>query len=266
MLSSGDDFTPEALGRLQNDYLSLPARTLIPYLMNLTFEEDEKVIEALEYLKDWDYILDKNSIAAGIYVMWEREIREMMDEKMLRPMVHDYVGSVQMTLVVRWIEQPELIFHQNPIAERDAFLKTAFEKAVGRLSRKLGSDLSAWKYGQERYKHAYLEHPLSTAVNKNWQEKLNLGPLPRGGYSYTPAANGYHDNNTSGASFRIIVDTEDWEKTLGINNPGQSGDPNSRYYDNLFEKWANDEYFIVPFDKVNVEAMSDYKLILLPLE
>jgi penicillin amidase len=87
--------------------------------------------------------------------------------------------------------------------------------------------------------------------------------VPRGGYSFTPAANAYGDNNTSGASFRIIVDTGDWEKTLGINTPGQSGNPSSPFYKNLFPIWANDNYFTVPFsyEKIKEKTVENTKLI-----
>jgi len=48
------------------------------------------------------------------------------------------------------------------------------------------------------------------------------------------------------------VDTEDWEKTIGINNPGQSGNPESPFYKNLFPIWANDGFVGIPFSKENI--------------
>ena len=262
ILRNSTDLSPNDMGQIQNDYLALPARALVPYLLELSFEDD-LTKESLAYLEDWDYVLNKESIAAGIYVMWERALRKMIDDKMLRPMVHDFVGSVQMTRVQEWMEHPELIFNTEPEFERNQLMKKAFEKAVHDLKHRLGSDITNWKYGQERYKHVYMTHPLGTAVNKSWQEILNLGPLPRGGYSFTPSANSYTDNNTSGASFRIIVDTGDWENTLGINNPGQSGNPDSPFYSNLFKKWADDEYFIVPYNKQAVVSQAKEQLMLL---
>ena len=88
--------------------------------------------------------------------------------------------------------------------------------------------------------------------------------MPRGGYSFTPSANSYGDNNTSGASFRILIDTKDWEGTRGINTPGQSGNPDSPYYKNLFELWANDGYFGVPYTREAVEQMAEERLRIAP--
>lgn len=258
VLSSGEKFTLEDMGALQNDYLSLPARRLVPYLLALDFD-NLKVTAARKLFKDWDYILDKNSITAGIYVMWERMIRADIFALAVPEEARPYVGSVQMTRVLQWIEDDQ-IFGEG----RDKFLKDSFEKAIIALEEKLGPDLKDWQYGQEAYKKAHIRHPLSAAVTEEYREKLDVGPVPRGGYSFTPGANAYGDNNTSGASFRIIVDTADWEETKGINTPGQSGDPESGFYKHLFQKWANDEYFKVSFDKKIVEDKAWEKVVYSP--
>ncbi|MEJ0064985.1 MAG: penicillin acylase family protein [Caulobacteraceae bacterium] len=38
----------------------------------------------------------------------------------------------------------------------------------------------------------------------------------------------------NGASFRMVVDVGDWDNSRIINSPGQSGDPASPHYDDLF--------------------------------
>lgn len=252
VLSSGKKITLDDMGQLQNDYLSLPARQLVPRLLPLTFEND-RARAAIDSLRNWDYVLDKNSVSAGIYVMFERKLRQAVDSMVLDPRVSDLVGSVQMTRVLEWVDHPEKIFAANPEKERDALLQASLLEALGSLEEKLGPDMGRWQYGQEKYKHALIRHPLSPALSPQWRKKLNAGPLPRGGYSFTPSANSYGDNNVSGASFRILIDTEDWERTQGINTPGQSGNPDSPYYKNLFETWANDGYFRVPYTREAVE-------------
>jgi len=259
VLSSGEDFTMEEMGSLQNDYLSLPARQLTHYLKNLQFE-NLKVRAAQNLFKDWDYVLDKNSITAGIYVMWERMIRADMLDLVVPKEARPYVGPVQMTRVLKWIEEDQIFGEEG----RSSFLKSAFQKAIVELEEKLGPELKDWQYGQENYKKALIHHPLSAAVSPFYREKLDIGPVPRGGYSFTPSANAYGDNNTYGASFRIIVDTADWEQTMGINTPGQSGDPESKFYKHLFEKWADDNYFQVNFEKKRVEEKAIEKTIYTP--
>lgn len=264
VLAEGKKFTMEEMGALQNDYLALPARMLIPYLKSLSFEDGSNQKNLAEMLLEWDFVLDKNSIPAGIYVMWERVLRRKFREHTVPVSVRKYIGSIQFSRILEWIADPEMIFSQDALRNRDRILKTSFEEALVELEEKLGSDQSQWQYGQAAYKHAMFKHPLSLALGENWNEILNIGPVARGGYSYTPGANAYGDNNSAGASFRIIVDTSDWEKTMMINTPGQSGNPKSPYYKNLFHLWADDGYFINPFSYQSVKARAKEKIMLVP--
>lgn len=262
VLAEKRKFTLKEMGELQNDYLALPARKLIPYLTDLTFE-NQKSEEVKSLLKNWDFRLDKNSVPAGIYVMWERKLRQNISRETTPEEVRGLVGSIQFSRVLEWIENPEKIFAQDGRKKMGAILKVSFEEAIAELESKLGNDINRWQYGQTAYKHSLIRHPLSLALSEEWRPVLDAGPMPRGGYSFTPAANAYGDNNTSGASFRIIVDTGDWEKTLGINTPGQSGNPSSPFYKNLFPIWANDNYFTVPFshEKIREKAVENIRLI-----
>jgi penicillin amidase len=263
VLSQKKKFTLEEMGALQNDYLALPARKLVPFLQN--FKADDPEADSLKRtLLSWDFRLEKNSIQAGIYVMWERELRSRFSDRVVPKSAAPYFGSVSLTRILEWVESPEIIFTSAHEQTRDELLKESFDHTIAAMREKLGSDVGNWQYGQAAFKHALIRHPLGAAVNSSWEKKLNHGPLPRGGYSFTPAANGYGDNNSSGASFRILVDTENWEKTLGINTPGQSGNPESPFYGNLFEPWANDRYFKVYFEKSKIKGSASEEFILEP--
>jgi penicillin amidase len=100
-------------------------------------------------------------------------------------------------------------------------------------------------------------------VNGNLKPLLNKGLLPRGGNGQTPGSTGGTDNQMSGASFRILIDTQDWDKTLLINSSGQSGDPKSHFYRNLFETWANDQYIPAHFTKYNILSVKAAQTLLL---
>jgi penicillin G amidase len=70
VLGSGKKHSLADMMRLQFDYLSLPARNLVPLLKDLK-SLDPKVESARNQLLSWNYILNANSIEAAIYVMWE---------------------------------------------------------------------------------------------------------------------------------------------------------------------------------------------------
>lgn len=260
-LSADDKLTIEKMSALQADYLSIPARTLAPMLNNLQFSG--LALQAKEQLKDWDFVLDKNSVAAGIYIMWERELIKRMQERFVPGSLKGLV-NLHLTKYIQWLQSPEHKFGNNPVAERDAFLKASFEAAVLNLEKKLGGSIANWKYGQEKYKHVYLEHPMVAIAGEEMKNKLNIGPLPRGGNNYTPGANGATDNQTAGASLRMVFDTGDWDQGVIINTPGQSADPSSPYYKNLFETWANDQYFPAYFSKEKINSVTAERLLLEP--
>jgi penicillin amidase len=251
VLSQNKKFSLDEMGELQNEYHAIPARLMVPHLLDLNFEE-KIMAEAQKLLVNWEYELDPESIPAAIYVMWERKLRDNFKNALVPEKVHSDFGALRMTRVIQWSENPELIFELDAENQKNEILKQSFIEAISELKIILGPNMDNWQYGQENFKHAHHRHMLSAVLSKEWKEKIDVGPVPRGGYSFTPAANAYGNNNTSGASFRIIVDTGDWEKTKGINTPGQSGNPESPFYSNLFEQWAEDNFFTVPYSKENV--------------
>jgi len=262
VLSKNNSLDLPTMGALQTDYYSIPASKLVPLLQALSIT-DTTLSQALTYLNAWDYVLDKTSIAAGIYVAWEKEIAAACTQRFIPESIRGYV-SFQLTSLIERLENPAPYFGDNFIEKRNDLLLTAFRKAIQSLQKKLGPNMKDWVYGQAKYKHITLEHPLATAVNTKLQEQLNMGPLPRGGNGQTPGSTGGTDNQMSGASFRILVDTKDWDKTLFINTPGQSGDPRSKFYKNLFETWANDQYFPAYYSKRKIREVGVEQLKLVP--
>jgi penicillin amidase len=263
VLGSGKKLSREDMMKLQTDYFSIPARTLVPLLKNLPFN-DSLTEKARKKLLDWDHVLDKGSIPAGIYVAWERELQGKMFEYMPDPAAQEVISDVQLTTLIRRIMDPETRFGPGAVSSRDDYLRGTFTAAVDGLSRKLGENMAGWQYGQEKYKHVQIFHPLGLVVNPELQVRLNTLIMPRGGNDYTPCATSGADNQTSGASFRMIVDVNDWDASVGTNSPGQSGDPESRFYQNLFIPWARDEYFQVYFSKHKIDSAAVEKIKLIP--
>ena len=251
--------------RLQQDELSLPARALVPRLRGkqpLTAEAKE----AADRLLTWDFVLNRDSVPAAIEVAWERELRlslvEMMVPREVRPALPD--STLSTVRIIAWLTEPDGRFGTDPIAGRDALVLKALDKAVATLRQRLGPDMRRWQYGQAKFKHIQLKHPLSDAVRADLQSRLDLEPLPRGGYAHTVNSTSNADNQTTGASFRVIADVADWDRSLGTNTPGQSGDPESPHYRDLYKPWAAGEYFPVYFSRAKVESATEAKTVLVP--
>jgi len=96
------------------------------------------------------------------------------------------------------------------------------------------------------------------------REKFDVGSMPRGGDSYTVTATGGNDNQASGPSFKIVVDTENWDNSVGMNTPGQSGDINSPHYRDLYALWSRNRYFPIFYSRDKVESVTEQTLKLEP--
>ena len=266
VLGSGRLFNVAETTRLQNDDLSIVARELVPLALNATMANPASA-KARDLLARWDFVLDKNSIEAGVYEMFQRRLLINAREAIVPAAIREDGGAgfVSTRKVIDMLHAPNGRFGVDPIAGRNAVVAKSMDEAVAELTKRFGADMTAWKYGQEKYHHALVTHPLSNAVNAATLAKLNVGPLPRGGDGSTVSATGGADNQTSGGSLKIIADTEDWDKSVGLNTPGQSGDPNSPHYRDLFPLWARGEYFPVAYSRAKVESVRESTTRLAPL-
>jgi len=262
LLSSGRKFNMSDMIEFQHDYLSIPARSLVPFFKDLR-ADDRQVEAARQMLMDWDFRLDKGSIEAGIYVAFERQLLDNIETLKVPEEASDFL-NVGMKTSIDMLLAPDGDFGSDPLAGRDEFLLNTLSQAVATLREKLGSNIQDWVYGQADYKHALIRHPLGAAVSEEIRSRLELGPLPRGGNGFTLGATGSGDNQTSGASFRIFIDTRDWDNTLGMNTPGQVGDPDSPLYDNLFELWAKDKVFPAFYSRDKIETVLFETVDLIP--
>jgi penicillin G amidase len=263
VLASGRLHSVADMMRLQNDDLSIPARALVPLLRGVAIA-DPAVSKARDSLLGWNYVLDKDSVAAGVYEMWQRRILANVRDLLVAKEARDVFGLLSMTKIIDWMQAPDGRFGPDPIAGRDTILTSSLEQAVAELTKKLGSDASRWQLGQDMYHHALIHHPLSAAAKPDVRSRLDVGPMPRGGDSYTVTATGGADNQTSGGSLKMIANLDDWDTSVALNNPGQSGDPNSTHYRDLFELWARGRYFPIFYSRRKVESVTERTLMLQP--
>jgi penicillin amidase len=258
-------FTLTDMMQLQQDELSIPARTLLPLLFRLR-PDSIPARQALDRLRAWDFLLDRDSVPATLYVVWEKVLRNALWDLTVPAEARKAfpVRSLPTETMIRWLTAPDGRFGPDPTGKRNALLLKALEQAVAELERRLGPQMDRWSYGQRDMKHIQLHHPLSAAVKDDLRPLLDMAPLPRGGSAATVNNTSDADNQASGASFRIIADVGDWDRSLGTNTPGQSGDPDSPHYRDLFAPWAAGDYFPAFFSRPKVESVAESKTLLLP--
>lgn len=264
VLGSGRKFAIADMMRLQTDYLSIPARQLVPLLRDIP-GVSETTERTRRLLLDWNDVLDKDSPAAGLYEAWYRRLSANVTALVVPANARPYYRNLGSSKkLIDYLVSPTGAFGANPVAARDSLLLRSLDEAVAEMTRRFGGNPAAWAWGQNNYHHVTISHPLSAVVDAATRAKLDVGPAPRGGDANTPGATGSTDNQTSGASFRMVVDLASWETAVGINTPGQSGNPESAHYRDLFPLWANDRYFGVPYAASRIRATVDQVSLLVP--
>lgn len=245
---------------LQYDNKSMTAEKLTPIILSLKLTRKQRSAVAL--FENWDHHMNRDSAAAALYDIWEQEILKALSDIYISDKKANGLTSLTRHKMLEWlVDMPEYLFGKNPKKTRDKIIKASLSSAITTLNRDLGDDFSKWSYGH--YHFAEIIHPLSHLLSEKMQQQVNIPALPRGGASNTLNANrGSHQ--LSGASFRIIVDTADWDLTRATNGPGQSADPKSVHYSDLFKPWNEGEYFPVYFSREKVQSVAEQTTYLQP--
>ena len=266
VLADGRRLTARDMLRLQNDEYSIPARELVPLLngLDLADSADAPVRAAAERLRNWDFVLDTGSVGAGIYAAWQRRLWAAFVELHAPESLHASFLDVIAAPMIQSLLAPDGSFGADPLAGRDRFVRETFTAAVRDLVARLGPNPDTWTYGQTAYHHIAIRHMLGKAVNPGLRDRLEVGPFPRGGDSFTVNNTGTEDEQTVGASFRFVADPSDWDRCLGVNTPGQSGDPANPHYRDLARLWADGEYFPVLYSREKIAAVTERKTVLQP--
>jgi penicillin amidase len=262
VLRAGNKLTVADMQQLQTDYLTIPARQLVPLLRRVRggSEASERARKAL---LGWDFVLDAASVPAGIYEAWMEQVESRVRAVVLTGEAQQLLRDVSTKRMIDWLSAPDSQFGADPVAGRDHLLRESLDAAVAELTKRFGADMSAWRWGQERYHHVQIRHPMSAAVSDDVRRRLEVGIAPRGGDDNTVGITGT-GNQRHGASFRIIADAADWETAVGTNTPGQSGNVDSPHYRDLFEPWASDQYFPVAYSRERVERVTESTTVLAP--
>jgi penicillin amidase len=131
----------------------------------------------------------------------------------------------------------------EPSRER---VEERLREAIRTLTNSQGADRSLWRWGRMHTRP--FRHPIAAA--------FDLPTIERAGGAGTVAADG--------ATYREILDVSDWDRSVGANVPGQSGQPASPYYSNLLKDWADRKYFPLVFSKKAVNTNAAHRLIMTP--
>jgi penicillin amidase len=247
---------------LQNDVVSLPARDLQVLLKHVA---SNAAGAAAKLLLDWDCAVNADSAAAALFEFWTKELQDEVTKKVISADARKAAGKLALPKIVHELSHPRAaVFGQSTEASRDALLLQTLQAAEQKLSAKLGPDPKRWDWGQLH--RVSFDHPLGgTAPAAN--ALFDRGPIPRPGDGSTVDATYFGGNSfdqLAGASYREIFDLSDWDNAVGVNVPGQSGQPGSPHYDDLLPLWAHGQYFPLRYAKPSVDRETTDVLELKP--
>lgn len=253
--------TAASMAALQHDVTSLVARRIAATVTRrlalrcpATLDGATPMLQAGCLLqRDTSGTLAPSSASAAVVVSLERALLARNRDAVFSDYDDPALRSLATTVFFAWLDTVA-----TPV------LSTALTDVAAGLTRRFGADPAGWRYGDARFKHAWIHHPLSAVVNATTRTTLDAGPLPRGGAQHTINMTGAGDNQTSGASFRVVLDAADWDRSLATNTPGQSGDRDSPFYRNLFEDWVAGRYFPLPFTPAAVARRTHSITTLVP--
>lgn len=239
---------------LQSDVLSLPARKL---QILLGAAVGDKATPAAKLLLNWDCVVSADSAAAALYEYWTRELQSEVTRIVVPEDARQAVGELSLPAAIEQLSHPtpEAFFTANAEARRDRVLLDALRIAQTKLTAAQGGSMSRWSWGKAHT--VEFQHPLDQA--SDGVEAFDRGPVARPGDDYTVNATGYWGLSlaqVAGASYREIFDLSDWDNSMGVNVPGQSGQPGSPHYDDLIPLWSSGRYFPLSYSRGAVEKQA----------
>jgi len=243
---------------LQGDSTSPQARRGVALFQALS-GGDGDLARAIGYLKAWDGAERTDSVAASLYETWAlkhlgRAVSAVAAKEAARPLI----GASTPDPLLTWLEA------QTPAA-REPVLRASLAAAVAELKGRLGPDMATWTWG--RLHHARFVPATAALADPQLAAQMSVGPLQVPGSSSTPRAGTWNASDfrqISGASVRFVLDVGAWDNSMVINTPGQSGDPMSPHYRDLFPLWAAGAYVPMRFTRAAVESDAGLVMKLTP--
>lgn len=238
---------------LQNDVYSIPADELIRMLPR---HSDGPEARFVDMLKDWDRVLRSPSVPGALYEVWERHLRNALVNKLAGDSANEFTNHFGLQQALDYLKS-------LPAADQQQILLSTLADAGHEMEQKQGDDPALWSWGAMHtvtFRHSLDQLPGA-------RQLFDLGPIARPGDGNTVDATGSSGSGfaqVSGASYREILDLSNWDNSLAINTPGQSGQPGSWHYADLLPFWEAGQYFPLVYSKSAVEENASKVLTLLP--
>lgn len=251
------------------DSMNLGALDMIPYLAELSFDDD-KLTRLRDSMLTWDGQQTISSADAAVFNAFLMNLLAQTFHDELPEAYWPGGGNRWYAVYETLLADPQNAWWDDvstsEVENRDDILRSSFAAGITELEARLGDDASKWAWGDLHtitFQHGVMsDFPLIDSL-------FNRGPFESsGGGSLVNATawEAYNGDYTIGSlpSKRTIFDMGNWENSLQINITGQSGHAYAEHYIDLAKVWADVEYMPMHWDFAAVEADAEAHLQMVP--
>jgi penicillin amidase len=220
---------------------------------------------ALALIKAWDGRLAADSVAATIYETWVTQHLGPVMIARIAPAAQPALERGAPDAVLALIEANDPLLGPDPKAAAKAMLLESLEATLADLRQKLGTDIGTWQWG--RLHTITLKPAVAALADEAQQRSMTIGPEPVAGSSSTPAMTAYRGTSFAavhGPTVRMVMDVGDWDKSMFLNMPGQSGDAADPHYRDLFPAWRDGRYSPLAYSRAAVDQVAERVIALTP--
>ncbi|MDF1501207.1 MAG: penicillin acylase family protein [Anaerolineales bacterium] len=256
--------------RIHADSMPLYAQEVLPALLALEPESAEAA-RALDLLRAWDGVADRDSSAAAIFEalrvhMVDRIFADELGEDLLdrmRGKVMDAIPTILQDENSHWFDD----IYTEQVEGQETMLLLALEDALADLEDRLGDSMEEWRWG-DLHTATFKDLGLGQSGIVPIEWLFNRGPVEADGTGGAPNATGYSLADpyevTSLPSQRMIVDLQYFENSLTMHTTGQSGHTFHKHYADFIDPWRNIEYHPMLWTRGQVEAAAADHMTLIP--
>lgn len=270
IIDSGRKISVDDVKNMQLDVLDVLARDLVPVIVKctkealksgyqLSFKVTQKNIdEMLNRLKNWDFKMEKDSVAASILAVWEWSFENKIlkginiTEEARKILVDEYFfdnfvwrkviefNSLDKALLKQdWCQNDENKGQQNPCLWN---VIKSLEDTWIYLQEKAGPNVEQWQWGTLHSNH-YPHSPFSLTLLK----KIFHRSLPTPGNTRTVRVSAVKPATTAfdgiwSANMKMVHNVGVKDEAYGIIDTGISGRVQSKHYDDQMEVYYQDKY------------------------
>lgn len=222
---------------LQFDNFHLHASEALPVMLGLldsveVNQGDEFGKKYLSQLKNWNFNAFPNQEEPTLFQVWWEKLHEGIWSKWKiegKPIV--LPNKYQTTRLLK--EEPDNKLFDNLNTDAIETARSLVNVSFSEMAVKIREiEKTENDYSWANFKKTSILHLVP-----NFRSFSHINVYTGGGAGILNATSERH-----GASWRMVVEMGEGGEAFGIYPGGQSGNPGSKYYDNLLKKWANGEY------------------------